>query len=308
MKRLQEQNQSLLIDTKQINPLFPAVSKKFPKSIQKLFISSIADKKLSELNSEAEENEIIDYLMKWKIYSGIINEPADADYVIIMDFIKECYPDLNLYDMDQCMKMVASNKLEVKKTASDESFASFSCSYIGRILSAYKSWKKENIYDVKTEIRKQQLLLPTPEPSVEEKLTTLKQHLIYSYNEIKEVEYEFIDFRSMVFDFLYKNKFIKITEPLKNESFLFARNKLTTKNISTNQKKSPGLQTLIESYKKINSRIEEKSNAVSKTEKLNSYTDQDLIKKAADYVVVKFFLNIKNIDDFIGKITEKHLI
>lgn len=248
--------------------------------------------------------------MKWKIYSGIINEPSEADYIIILDFIKECYPDLNIFDLEQCMKMIASNQLEVKKTASDESFASFSCSYIGRNLSAYKSWKKEVISNINSEISKYNLLLPAPKIQEEELLKNKKTFLLFSYNEIKQNEYNFIDYRNLVFDFLYKNKFIEVTENLKNESLLFARNKLANQKIEDKEKNKNTFNTIVDNLRVLTERMDSKSstkssnNIVSET---TTYTQDDLLNVAASYVVVKFFLKIESIDEFLDTITIDHL-
>lgn len=236
--------------------------------------------------------------------TGISNQPTAEDFILILDFIKINYGTLNIFDIKNAMNLSSSNKLEIKKTANDESFANFSCVYVGRILSAYIEYKKEIVFDVRKAIEKKQSLLPLAKKSLQEQKEDLFDYIQKSYNEIIISQYEYQDYRNLFFTFLYQNNFIKITDAKRNEAILYARTKLTTKKLPEPTKTSLG--AAIENFKKINEKLEEKSNANSKN-KSSSYTEEDVNKEAANYVLIKYILKLKSINDLLDEITEEHV-
>lgn len=275
-----------------------------PKINKNIFIAHQTDKKISEFNTLEEDKLAIQQLMIWKVMTGITNQPAPEDFVLILDFIKINYGTLNIFDIKNAMNLSSSNQLEIKKTANDESFANFSCVYVGRILSAYIEYKKEIVFDVRKAIEKKQSLLPPPKKSLAEQKTDLFNYIEKSYNEIVLQQYEYQDFMNLFFTFLYQNNFIKITEGKRNEAILYARTKLTTKKTPEPSKTSLG--AAIENFKKINEKLEEKSNAKTNN-KTSSYTEEDVNKEAANYVLIKYILKLKSINDLLDKITEEHV-
>lgn len=284
------------------------VKNTFPKVKQEIFIASKTNKKISEHTTDEEDNLFLDLLKKWKIYTGIINQPSPADYIIILEFITKNYPKLNLKDIEAAIELSTSNQLTAIKSSIDESFASFSCTYVGRVLTAYVKYKSDTVHDIRTEIEKYQLLLPAPKKSLEEYKKEFFKFIEISYNEVLEKQYEYDDYRNLLFDFLYKNRYIKLTQAKKNEAILFARTKLTTK--KKVEKKQSNFSTLLDNLKLITQRIEQKDYSIQKQKsntKSSTYTEEDIIKTAANYTIVKYLLSLKKITDLLDKITDEQI-
>lgn len=275
-----------------------------PKSNKNIFIAHQNEKKLCDYYTLEEDKMLLHHVTVWKIMTGILNQPTEDDYILICDFIKINYGTLNIFDIKNAMNLSSSNKLEIKKTANDESFANFSCVYVGRILSAYIEYKKEIVFDVRKAIEKKQSLLPPPKKSLAEQKKDLFAYIEKSYNEIIIQQYEYQDFMNIFFTFLYQNNFIKITDAKRNEAILYARTKLTSKTVPDKPKSA--LAAAIDNFKKINEKLEEKSNKPS-NKNTSSYTEEDINKAAANYTLVKYILKLKSINDLLDKITEEHI-
>ena len=275
-----------------------------PKSNKNIFIAHQNEKKIADFNTLEEDKEALQQLMVWKVMTGITNQPAPEDFVLILDFIKINYGTLNIFDIKNAMNLSSSNQLEIKKTANDESFANFSCVYVGRILSAYIEYKKEIVFDVRKAIEKKQSLLPPPKKSLDEQKKDLFTYIEKSYNEIVVQKHDYEDYLNLFFTFLYQNNFIQITQAKRNEAILYARTKLTSKIVPEKPKSS--LAAAIDNFKIINERLEEKSNKTS-NKNTSSYTEEDVNKAAANYTLVKYILKLKSINDLLDKITEEHI-
>lgn len=275
-----------------------------PKSNKNIFIAHQTEKRIADFNTLEEDQLVLKQLMVWKVMTGITNQPAPEDFVLILDFIKINYGTLNIFDIKNAMNLSSSNQLEIKKTANDESFANFSCVYVGRILSAYIEYKKEIVFDVRKAIEKKQSLLPPPKKSLAEQKKDLFTYIEKSYNEIVVQKHDYEDYLNLFFTFLYQNNFIKITDAKRNEAILYARTKLTSKIVPEKPKSS--LAAAIDNFKTINERLEEKSNKPS-NKNTSSYTEEDVNKAAANYTLVKYILKLKSINDLLDKITEEHI-
>lgn len=275
-----------------------------PKSNKNIFIAHQTEKRIADFNTLEEDQLVLKQLMVWKVMTGITNQPAPEDFVLILDFIKINYGTLNIFDIKNAMNLSSSNQLEIKKSANDESFANFSCVYVGRILSAYIEYKKEIVFDVRKSIEKKQSLLPPPKKSLDEQKKDLFTYIEKSYNEIVVQKHDYEDYLNLFFTFLYQNNFIQITEAKRNEAILYARTKLTSKIVLEKPKSS--LAAAIDNFKIINERLEEKSNKPS-NKTSSSYTEEDVNKAAANYTLVKYILKLKSINDLLDKITEEHI-
>ncbi len=275
-----------------------------PKSNKNIFIAHQTEKRIADFNTLEEDQLVLKQLMVWKVMTGITNQPAPEDFVLILDFIKINYGTLNIFDIKNAMNLSSSNQLEIKKSANDESFANFSCVYVGRILSAYIEYKKEIVFDVRKAIEKKQSLLPPPKKSLAEQKKDLFTYIEKSYNEIVLQKHDYEDYLNLFFTFLYQNNFIQITEAKRNEAILYARTKLTSRIVPEKPKSS--LAAAIDNFKIINERLEEKSNKPS-NKNTSSYTEEDVNKAAANYTLVKYILKLKSINDLLDKITEEHI-
>lgn len=252
-----------------------------------IYNANLIEKKIGEYCTDEEDFKIIDLLKRWKIYSGISSESTPADFVIIMEFIQINYPKLNLTDLNCIVNLATTNKLEIKKT--DESFGIFSCSFVGRYISAYVSnYKPPIIVDCRNAMDKYLLENKTVEITPEEELESFKKNVIQVWNCVKTGEPVF-DFRYYIFNYLYINKIVTITDKIILDAKYFAM-----KEHEQSKETKNNLQAAFNALEKLDDKQKLNQKKISKEELFNGQ---------AKYVVIEFFKTIDNIEDFINTIT-----
>lgn len=185
-----------------------------------IFKNDLSVKRFSEYTTEDQEM-IIDELMKWRIYFGILEEPTDVEYVINSQFIVENYPLLNITDLELAKKLSLTGELKIKQSITDISFLKFSPLYIGKILNEYVIYKREAVHKVKAELQKienQKEIIATPE----EKLLTFRQYLVHAFTKKLHAE-EFDDSGDSLFYFIQNNNLLDFTEKLIQDSILYGK-------------------------------------------------------------------------------------
>jgi hypothetical protein len=185
-----------------------------------IFKNDLSVKRFSEYTTEDQEM-IIDELMKWRIYFGILEEPSDVEYVINSQFIVENYPLLNITDLELAKKLSLTGELKIKQSITDIAFLKFSPLYIGKILNEYVIYKREAVHKVKSELQKienQKEIIATPE----EKLLTFRQYLVHAFTKKLHAE-EFDDFGDSLFYFIQNNNLIDFNEKLIQDSILYGK-------------------------------------------------------------------------------------
>lgn len=189
------------------------------KNVDKLSLeiynSSINDLKFENYTNKQKSN-IVDELVKMRIYLGIVDEPTPLEYLLNTEFIIKNYPTLNLNDLSIAKDLVASGELKIKQSITDLSFVKFSPIYIGNILSNYITYKRESIYKVRKEIEKINSI-DEIEPTDSEKVETFRKKLVYAFTETLKGN-EFYDFGDTTFDFISKNDLLEFTDELIKQS------------------------------------------------------------------------------------------
>jgi hypothetical protein len=256
-----------------------------------LYISFLNSTKIRDYIDKSEEvNKMIDLLMRWRIYTGINADPHFSEYIIIYDFIKYNFGELNYTDIETAINLSTANKLEIIKSKADESFASFSCSYVGRILSAYKEYRKNMIYKVKDQVEKYLLLNAKPEINYDEWIINFQNTIIQAYNQIKLTKNYNNDWGNMVFEFLYKNDYLNFSksELIKSKKFaleeLKKENKKEIKNIRD-------LATILFSN--------------NQSTKKTTFDESQIIIHQKKYFVIQFFSNLKSIEDIVKNVNKE---
>ncbi len=206
----------------------------------KIYTASINEIKLKDSKNESEEQKLLAKLMKWRIYSGIIQEPSVAENLINIDFIQNNFGELNLTDLEIAMNMAASGNLIIDKVKSDESFATFSPTYIGRILCAYIKHRKDAIRKIKTELQRQADKV-IYEPTNSEKIESFRKLLVFAFTEVIKDNFHY-DSGDIIYDFIKKNNLLNIDKKLQKEALEFSQKQLSI-DIS-NKKKESGLKNV----------------------------------------------------------------
>lgn len=270
----------------------PVINEKEPeipviKQHLQIYNANLIEKKIGEYDTDEEDFEIIDVLKRWKIYSGISSESLSTDFTIIFEFIKSNYPKLNLTDLNCIVNLATTNKLEIKKT--DESFGIFSCSFVGRYISAYIStYKPPIIVDCRNAMNKYLLSKETIEISPEEELESFRKNVIEVWNCVKSGEPVF-DFRYLIFNYLYLNKIVTITDQIILDSKAYA-----IKEHEQTKESKNNLQAAFNALEKLDDRQKLNQKKITKAELFNGQ---------AKYVVIEFLKTIDNIEEFTNTIT-----
>jgi hypothetical protein len=201
----------------QVKPL--AILQTIPNNVLskevKIYNANISQLKFKDFKKK-DKAAIVEELMKWRIYFGIVEDPSDIEYVINAEFIVENYPTLNITDLEVAKNLASSGELGIKQNIADNSFAKFSPSYIGIILSNYISYKKEVIFKVKQEVEKQNKVEQI-EPSDIEKVENFKKKLVLAFTETLKGN-EYYDFGDTTYYFITNNNLIEITTNLLKEA------------------------------------------------------------------------------------------
>lgn len=293
------QNQSLPIDIIKNNELIigEELIKKInvPRENIHIFIGNSVLTKIGKFNSLKEDEMLLDLLKKWKVYSGINQVILKEEWIINLDFVKKNFPRLNLWDIDMTINLSTANKLTIKKT--DESFAIFSPAFIGRFLSAYEAeYKPIVISDIKEKMQRiEQSDKNSKKYSDEENLKSFKKIIESIYHQIK-TDQDFFDYSNWVFNYLYYNSFIPVSEnkgkitiekSLLLESKKWAFEKI--KSLSENK----GENSFIEALNSIK-RLDKKNNEIP-PEKILQYQKK--------YMIIYVLKSIENIADFLKEVT-----
>lgn len=190
-----------------------------------LYQAHISEKKFRNFTSPEDNDQLIDAIMKWYIYTGISSEVSPTDYVINCNFIKHNFPELNLTDINMAMNLSANGKLDTVKTKSDESFSRFSPTYIGRVLRAYvDNYKNENIFDVRSKIRKiERLELESKALEIpDEKRILIFQQLLTSAFTSGIASESFHDWGNIIYFFIKKKYIEFITKDMISDALAYA--------------------------------------------------------------------------------------
>ena len=259
-----------------------------------IFIAHIEQKKIREYNSTEDDNNLIDLIKKWKIYSGIANEMNFTEFIIILDFIKQNFGDLNYEDINSAINLSTAQKLEFYKYKGDESFGNFSCTYVGRILAAYKEYKPNVIFKIKDQIEKKQLQESSIKINPDDRIHNFETLIIMVFQEIRKTATFSNDWNSTIFNYLHKNNYITITDQLILDSKIYAKENLIKKTVI---KPKEGISAAILSLNK-----NDNKKPINKLDQENR-----TIELQKNYCVICFFQKLKKIDKFINEITIEKL-
>lgn len=96
--------------------------------------------------SECDLEEIKKPLRRALILCGVRaqNFPKDAEKLLLIDFLRKHYPSYTPAELAFAFELAMARKLDIDNP---DCFENFSCSYIGKILSAYEEWDSSTVQD-----------------------------------------------------------------------------------------------------------------------------------------------------------------
>ncbi len=190
------------------------------KSSVTIYDAYVNEKRIKEFKTNNELKPLIDLVGKWRFYVGIKEELTQDELLMNINFIRENFSDLNLFDIKEAIDLSLNGKLQVDV----EHYQSFTPMYISRILTAYKKYRGNIIVKIRKELEAVELNKPKKFTN-NEKLELTKDNLQVLY-ESKDSD-SFYDYGSVAYNFIKKNKLVRFTKELVDEAMKFGKNNYT---------------------------------------------------------------------------------
>ena len=168
------------------------------------------DKKLKEIDNsnKAEMVEITKAIAQWGYALGIT--VVAQDLVTLNNFVRENFPNLNVFDLKVCVRLVSIDSDLLETDA--EHYGKLTLIYVSKVLKAYESYKGKVCFGVREKILK--LEEDTKPPmSKEERIGNFKELLSNAKMTVNNGEF-FEDLGEVVYNFIRHNKLINIDKDL----------------------------------------------------------------------------------------------
>jgi hypothetical protein len=253
-----------------------------------IFNKKHTDRTLKEIDSsnKAEITEITKIIAQWGYALGIT--VVAQDLVTLNNFIRENFPNINIFDLKVCVRLVSTDSDLLETDA--EHYGKLSMIYVSKILKAYETYKSTVCFNVRQKVLKIEES-NKPKISKEERLENFKQLLIDAKEKVQKGEV-FEDLGEVVYNFIKHNKLMPITKG----------------NID---------QKLIDDAMQSGER--EFRNAVSDSQRGNlkkiindvSFTSnkkEEMVRRGARRYVSQLWINKMNLEDMLKKLTYEMLL
>jgi hypothetical protein len=168
------------------------------------------ERKLKEIGSsnKAEMVEITKTIAQWGYALGIT--VVAQDLVTLNNFVRENFPNLNVFDLKVCVRLVSVDSDLLETDA--EHYGKLTLIYVSKVLKAYEKYKSTVCFGVREKIIKLEQDNKPP-MSKEERTKNFKELLSNAKTTVNNGEF-FEDFGEVVYNFIRHNKLIKIDKVL----------------------------------------------------------------------------------------------
>jgi hypothetical protein len=173
-----------------------------------IFNKKYTERTLKEIDSsnKAEITEITKIIAQWGYALGIT--VVAQDLVTLNNFIRENFPNINIFDLKVCVRLVSTDSDLLETDA--EHYGKLSMIYVSKILKAYETYKSTVCFNVRQKVLKIEES-NKPKMSKEERLQNFKQLLIDAKEKVQKGEV-FEDLGEVVYNFIKHNKLMPITK------------------------------------------------------------------------------------------------
>lgn len=241
------------------------------------------EKKLKEITNsdKAEVTEITKIIAQWGYALGIT--VVAQDLVTLNNFIRENFPNLNIFDLKVCVRLVSVDSELLQTDA--EHYGKLTLIYVSKILKAYEVYKSTICFEVGQKVLKFEEKNKPP-MSKEERLKNFKELLVYAKKSVEQGEVYF-DTGESIYNFIRHNKLVNIDKDLIKKAMDSGEKEFR---VAVSDSKIGNLKKTI--------------NDVDFT----STKKEDLIKRGARRFVVNFWLKSMNLDGMLKKLTYEMLL
>lgn len=168
------------------------------------------EKKLKDIGSanKSELAEITKTIAQWGYALGIT--VVAQDLVTLNNFVRENFPNLNIFDLKVCVRLVSVDSDLLETDA--EHYGKLTMIYVSKVLKAYEKYRSTICIKVKDKLLKFEEENKPP-LSKEERLKNFKELLTNAKTTVDNKEF-FEDLGEVVYNFIRHNKLIKIDKVL----------------------------------------------------------------------------------------------
>lgn len=173
-----------------------------------IFNKKHTERTLKEItNSNKNEiAQITKVIGEWGYALGI--SVVAQDLATLNNFIRENFPNLNIFDLKVCVRLVSTDSELLETDA--EHYGKLSMIYVSKVLKAYERYKSTICFNVRQKVIEIQES-NAPKISKEERLKNFKDLLTYAKETVLKNE-PFQDTGEVVYNFIKHNKLMPITK------------------------------------------------------------------------------------------------
>jgi hypothetical protein len=248
-----------------------------------IFNKKNTDRKLKEISNsdKAEINEINKTIAQWGYALGIT--VVSQDLITLNNFVRENFPNLNIFDLKVCVKLVSIDSDLLETDA--EHYGKLTMIYVSKVLKAYENYRSKICFGVREKVLKLEQDNKPP-MSKEERLKNFKALLIDAKEtNTKGLMYE--DLGEVLYAFIRHNKLMKIDKALIDEAMNYGEKAFHN---SVSDSKRGNLKKMI--------------NDVSFT----SLKKEDMVKRDARRFVVNRWIKIMSLETMLKNLTYEMLL
>lgn len=241
------------------------------------------ERKLKDISNsdKAEMVEITKTIAQWGYALGIT--VIAEDLVTLNNFIRENFPNLNVFDLKVCVRLVSTDSDLLQTDA--EHYGKLTMIYVSKVLKAYESYKSTVCFGVREKILKIEEDNKPP-MSKEERLENFKELLTDAKTTVNNAEV-FEDTGEVIYNFIRHNKLIKMDKDLIDKAMAWGESEFKS---AVSDSKRGNLKKMI--------------NDVS----FNSTKKEDIVKRGARRFVANFWVQKMDLEDVLKKLTYEMLL
>jgi len=217
MENVPATSQNSLTQYREQKSLLEFISSEEEHSIVKAVENS---KQIVKCENVAEE--LINIVVKWRMYIGIPKSDVAEELAIVSSFIFENYSHLTLEEIQLAIKLSVLRKLP-----DTEFHGYFSPMYVGKVLDAYLYYRKMTMADAirRREKHLSELLEKENRPSPEKQAEDFRKLIREFYEQWKETG-EIRDVFNLCYNFLRKHKMMSVPQPMIAEAQAYGKRKV----------------------------------------------------------------------------------
>lgn len=241
------------------------------------------EKKLKDISNsdKAEMKEITQAIAQWGYALGIT--VIAQDLITLNNFIRENFPNLNIFDLKVCVRLVSTDSDLLVTDA--EHYGKLTMIYVSKVLKAYESYKNTVCFGVREKITKLEQENKPP-MSKEERLKNFRELLTFAKTTVSNGDvYE--DTGEVIYNFIRHNKLVKMDKEIIDKAMAWGENEF--KNAVSDSRRG-NLKKII--------------NDVS----FNSTKQEDIIKRGARRYVANFWIKDMDLQEMLKKLTYEMLL